>query len=42
MYKTVFERMPIAAVYLDNDGKVLLWNKMAAVMDKAQNKETTA
>ncbi len=21
--------MPIAAVYLDNDGKVLLWNKMA-------------
>ncbi len=29
MYKTVFDRMPIAAVYLGNDGKVLLWNKMA-------------
>ncbi len=29
MYKTVFEHLPVAAVYLDNAGKIVLWNRMA-------------
>ncbi len=29
MYKTVFEHLPLAAVYLDNAGKIVLWNRMA-------------